>query len=161
MSDVQNGARNTSGTAHGTRSEPVPRAREPLPSYEQPTTSQTDALGRARENALTARIREIHPLDAATVLLADLRPDWKPEHIRAVIARDRRPWTTVITAAFECAHDPKVRSPAAIENHGPRRGETGPQTYPSAAEALALQLCPTHADEGFRADACPLCRRTP
>ena len=121
------------------------------------TSSLSDAQtrGRAIEQATTARIRSIHPVDALTVTLIEIRPDWKPEQVHATILRDRRAWTTVVAAALECALDPDVRSPFAIENHGARsRTETVP-VLPSVAEALAPQLC---AHE-FRVGACPFCRQ--
>ena len=122
------------------------------------TSSLSDAQtrGRAIEQATTARIRSIHPVDALTVTLIEIRPDWKPEQVHATILRDRRAWTSVVAAALECALDPDVRSPFAIENHGARsRTETVP-VLPTVAEALAPQLC---AHE-FRVGACPFCRRS-
>ena len=127
------------------------------PASNNTTSSRTDAHTRETEKTLTARIREIHPLDAITTLLVEIRPDWKPEHVRAVIARDRRPWRDVVAAAFDCAYDPTVRSPAAIENHGTRSSEPTPPKYPTVHEALNPQLCPHE----FRVGACPLCRRHP
>jgi hypothetical protein len=82
----------------------------------------------------------VHPLDALTAAVCSLRPDWKPEHLRAVIARDRRPWRDVAAAALHAALDPDVRHPAAIENHDTRAyGPSEAMRHPSAVSFAQRQ----------------------
>lgn len=124
-------------TVHG---QSAPSRTQTETETETSTTSSSlnDALARGRENetASTAAIRGIHPLDAMTAALGTLRPEWKPEHLRAVLARDRRPWRDVVEAALRAALNPDVRSPAAIENHDMRQYAATP-IPPTLAERRA------------------------
>jgi hypothetical protein len=74
----------------------------------------------------------------------------------AILARDGRPWRTVIGAALRCALDPDIRHPGAIETSNPARATYGPTpTPPTVAEYRAITRC----DHGAEADRCALCRR--
>jgi hypothetical protein len=119
----------------------------------KPTSSRNDALGRAVENATTATIRSIHPLDAMTAVVVGLRPDWRPETVRAALARDRRPWRDVALAAVRAATDPDVRTPGAIENHDARQYAPTP-VPPTVAYLRTVPRCQHGAESG----CCALCR---
>jgi len=88
------------------------------------------------------RIREIDRIDAATVTILSVRPDWAPLVVRRILAADRRAWRDVVAAATACALDPEVRHPAAITNHDSRRyGPSDAERHPSAvtyAERMAV-----------------------
>ena len=75
-----------------------------------------------------------------------LRPDW-PEHaVAAVLARDPRPWRTVVAAALTCALDPRIEHPAAIETSNPARSSEPTPTPPPLAEVLRRQRQLTEED---------------
>jgi hypothetical protein len=82
------------------------------------------------------RIREVDRLDAATVTVLSVRPDWQPLVVRRILAADTRAWRDVLAAAMQCALDPEVRSPAAITNHDTRRYAATP-IPPTLAERRA------------------------
>lgn len=81
----------------------------------------------------------------------------RPDQVRGGRANDRtRPPAT-------CPRHPQGTSQPCGACADARRAhdawrESVPE-LPTATEALTLELCPTHTDQGFRADACPLCRR--
>lgn len=114
--------------------------------------------GGSRSNSVIMALRSIHPIDAMTVTLATLRPDWSPTRIRAVLLRSNGSNEALAKRALTLALDPDVRTPNGIENADMRKYDPTP-VLPSVAEALTLKLCPVHEDDGFRADACPKCRR--
>lgn len=126
------------------------------------TPSRNDAQGgpRASETALTSRLRSINPVDALTVALLSIRPNWRPEHVAGVLGRDRRPWATVVEAALRCALNPDVQTPAAIENHDTRHhGATPAERHPSALhirDARNAPRCPNGAIHDPH--PCALCR---
>lgn len=117
------------------------------------TSSRTDALGGGVQ--ATARLRDIHPLDALAVTIAWIRPDWNIGAIRGVLARSNGSHAELAERALRVALDPGVRTPAAIENAGPIRRSDTPVTYPTVDEALNPPLCPHE----FRRGACPACRK--
>lgn len=107
---------------------------------------------------LVARIRAIDEVDALTRLVATVRPQWDILSIRRAIERDDRPWAVVVDAFWRGSNDPDVRHPNGLRYIGGVYEQTVP-VLPTVAEALTLKLCPVHEDDGFRADACPKCRR--
>ena len=119
------------------------------------STGRNDALGRASQNSLTARLREIDRLDAATVVVTSLRPDWNDVEVRAILARIRKPWSAVLAAALACALDPGTRRPGRIETWEPGKPEDRP---PSVAEVLAMTRDENICNHGGVVDRCPLCR---
>ena len=117
------------------------------------TSSRTDALGGGRQ--ATAALRDIHPLDALTVAVCWLRPDWNIALLRAVLARCNGSHHELAERALRVALDPDARTPAAIENAGPIRRANVAQTYPNVDEALNPDL----DAHGFPVGACPVCRK--
>ena len=136
----------------GTVTNPAPHHTTPHHTTKN-TSSRTDALGGGVQ--ATARLRDIHPLDALAVTIAWIRPDWNIGAIRGVLARSNGSHHELAERALRVALDPGVRTPAAIENVGPIRRNDTPVTYPTVDEALNPPLCPDHGS----ALPCPLCRR--
>lgn len=129
---------------------------------DSPRTVPTQTETETKNNPYPSRImalRAIHSLDGLAVALAMLRPDWDVAAIRAVLGRSNGSTRDIARRALTLALDPDVRTPNGIENADMRRYDTTP-VLPTVAEALALELCPRHTPAGFRADACPMCRRT-
>lgn len=152
---MQPSSRDVRVTANGRHTDVTTQTETETETSTTPS-SRNDAQGRANENSLTARLRELDRLDAATAVITSLRPDWNDVDVRAVLARTRRPWRNVIASALHCALDPDTRRLGRIETWEPGKPEDRP---PSAEDALKLELCPVHEDAGFRAGSCPLCRR--
>ena len=127
----------------------------PHHTYIKNTSSRNDQLAHARENgmSLTSRIREIDELDAAARTVGTLRPDWDLVTLRAVLARDRRPWSVVVTVAVAAALDDDVRLPARIETYQPELAAATPLP-PSLAELRDAVRC----DHGAEFGHCALCR---
>lgn len=148
MNDVQNAFQNAHGTDQRTRTEPSyvrAGAHEPLPSYEEPTSSRSDAQ--------MPGLLDHH----LGVIIATVRPDWRLEDIRKAIASDDRPWRTVVAASIRGAlldGPDTIRHPNGLRYVNPTSTDTTPP-LPTVDEALNPQLC----RHEFRAGACPLCRR--
>jgi hypothetical protein len=105
---------------------------------------------------LGTSLRAGNHLQAAAMTVVGLRPDWTEADVYAVLARDSRPWRTVLGAALRCALDPDIRHPGAIETSNPDRASLGPTpTPPAIATWRTAPRCPHGAHEG----ACALCRR--
>ena len=114
-------------------SQPASQNSQPLP-----TSSRNDAqTARATEQTTTARLAEIHWLDAFTIAAITIRPDWNPTAVRAVIARTRGNRREVATAVLRAACDPEVRHPGAIENFDDRHWRDVAPTFPTIAELRA------------------------
>ncbi len=101
----------------------------------------------------------IHPLDALSVTVCWLRPDWSPIQVRKTLARMTVPWRDRAVAALRAATDPEIRTPWAIENLDGRRYEPTP-TPPTIAELRQAQQQRDTDDcgHGDVADRCALCR---
>jgi hypothetical protein len=159
MNDIPNATQNASGTAHGTRSEHVPRAREPLLSTEEPTSSLSAAqTSRRTEEAFTSRIRAINELDALTRIVLTLRPSWSPRDVRLALERDDRAWTVIAAAAVLGAADPDVNHPNGLRYVGP--GYTGqPTPVPmSLDDWRRAERCKNGAIIQASGHCCALCR---
>jgi hypothetical protein len=81
-----------------------------------------------------------------------IRPDWREDHTRAVLARDTRPWRVVVAAALRCALDPRCEHPSRIETTNPH-GDALPTPIPPTLHRRVAQ-CPHGAKSGL----CALCR---
>ena len=119
------------------------------------STSRNMTQARESDTAAMMRLAEISWLDAMTIAVVTIRPDWAPLAVRGVLARTKGSRTELATAALRAACDPDVRGPGAIENFDDRKWVTRAQTYPSVREALNPPLCDEH---GGVAGACALCR---
>ena len=91
-------------------------------------------------------------LSAATMTVLSIRPDWREDHTRAVLARDTRPWRVVVAAALRCALDPRCEHPSRIETTNPA-GDALPTPIPPTLHRRVAQ-CPHGAESGL----CALCR---
>jgi hypothetical protein len=157
-----NMAGTSQGTRHGTRSERVENVRtdtEPIAEAEAEqrlTSSRNDAqTARATERQTTARLAEIHWLDAFTITACTIRPDWNPAAVRGVIARTKGSREVVARRMLRAATNPDVRSPLAIENLDERNYEKTP-TPMSWAELRDRETCANGAIHDPY--PCALCR---
>lgn len=106
----------------------------------------------------TARLRDIHPLDALAVTIAWIRPDWNLGAIRGVLARSNGSHDELAERVLRVCLDPDARTPGALENAGAIVRRETPQTYPTVAEALAANEADALDDHGFPPGRCPFCR---
>jgi hypothetical protein len=102
----------------------------------------------------TARIRGISQADALARLVTDLRPDWRPEDVRAWAMTDDRPWAIVVTTGITRCTDRDVRLPAGLRHVGPAAASATPR-IPTIAEWRNAPRC----GHGEIAGHCALCRR--
>lgn len=99
--------------------------------------------------------RALDPLTATTATVLILRPDWREDAVRAVLARDPRPWRTVVAAALTCALDPRIEHPNAIETSNPAGSSHPTPVPPPIAEVYAPRQTCGH---GGIVGRCPMCR---
>jgi hypothetical protein len=132
------------------RATPAPTP-SPTPLTSVTSDQQTPGSGKT---STTTRIRSISPADALARLVTDLRPDWRPDDVRAWALTDDRPWAVVVATGITRATDPAVRLPAGLRHVGPAARSEAPR-IPTVAEYRAITRC----DHGAEADRCALCRR--
>lgn len=86
-----------------------------------PLGTDTDRAGGERTAARRALLNELHWLDHLAALIAELRPDWHRDQVRAAAASRDTPKATTITAAIACALDPDTRHPGRIATYDARQ----------------------------------------
>lgn len=125
------------GTVNGTLSGTV-ESESALPLHRNYPNPYTNTSGLD----LGTSLRAANGLQATTITLLILRPDWPAADTQAALARDPRPWRTVVAAALACALDPAIEHPSRIETTNPARvvADHGPTpTPPSYAEVRRRQ----------------------
>ncbi len=106
---------------------------------------------------LGTSLRAHDTLSAAALTLVTLRPDWREQAVRDVLAADPRPWRVVLAAALTCALDPRIEHPSAITTSNPGRSSEPTPVPPPITEVRApLRTCDHGGVEGH----CPMCRTT-
>lgn len=100
------------------------------------TETETKTYGRTGLGLGTS-LRAGDLLGAATMTVLSLRPDWREDDVRAVLARDPRPWAVVVAAALRCALDARCEHPSRIETANPRGDALPTPTPPPVADVLA------------------------
>lgn len=114
------------------------RAR-PLPLKEPLTLgTDTDRAGGERTAARRALLNELHWLDHLAALIAELRPDWHRDQVRAAAASRDTPKATTITAAIACANDPDTRHPGRIASYDVRQPTPVPPSLRCAHGVAAI-----------------------
>ncbi len=128
-------------------------------SEDMSTDVRTRERGREKYMGLDlgTSLRTHDTLSAAALTLVTLRPDWREQAVRDVLATDPRPWRTVIAAALTCALDPRIEHPNAITTSNPSRSsEPTPVPPPITEVRVPLRTC----DHGGVEGRCPMCRTT-
>ncbi|MGE3449539.1 MAG: hypothetical protein AB7H92_18380 [Microbacteriaceae bacterium] len=120
------------------------------------TTPLSTGLG------LGTSLRASNGLQATTITLLILRPDWPEGDTAAVLARDPRPWRTVVAAALACALDPAIEHPSRIETtNAPAIAAAGPTPVPPSLADVRREAARRTADDcghGDIRERCALCR---
>lgn len=149
---------NTAGNAVTDAVTNEPRTRDVTLPHTTPhhTTPLSTGLG------LGTSLRASNGLQATTITLLILRPDWPEADTAAVLARDPRPWRTVVAAALTCALDPAIEHPSRIETtNAPAIAAAGPTPVPPSLTELRRaqrQLEDDDCGHGDIRERCALCR---
>lgn len=145
------------GTVNGTLSGTV-ESESALPLHRNYPNPYTNTSGLD----LGTSLRAANGLQATTITLLILRPDWPAADTQAALARDPRPWRTVVAAALACALDPAIEHPSRIETtNTPAIAAAGPTPVPpSLAELRRTQrrLEDDDCGHGDIRERCALCR---
>lgn len=136
----------------------IPSGKTPDSALSQPASQPATESGLG----LGTSLRASNGLQATTITLLILRPDWPEADTAAVLARDPRPWRTVVAAALACALDPAIEHPSRIETtNTPAIAAAGPTPVPpSLAELRRTQrrLEDDDCGHGDIRERCALCR---
>ncbi len=111
------------------------------PHHTTKNYSQQDHGTAVRGWQATEGQRSIDPLTALAATIGLLRPEWRHDVIRAVLARTSGSWHDIARRALTVALDPEQRTPLGIENADMRRYDATP-VPPSITEQIAAGLLP-------------------